>query len=322
MKLGTLAAVGALVFGGLYVHNHADVWMDSLKREKEQLTAAVKQRVETERDKATATVKQRLATEQDKLKRRLKTKKDQAAAAARERLETERDKAAAALRERLEAEKDKAAAALRERLEAEQDEVAAAVTNGLDSGKERAAELQTPGLPQTDAAPAGMDEAAFWQLMTETRTASANDTAMQSELLEERLTQLSPQAIIEFAQIRDRLDERAYTNDLWGAAYVIEDGCSDDCFRAFRGYVISLGPGAYESALRDPDSLAAVVQDAETGNWKNAYDVAPDAYSRVTGADFPLDDSDPSGLPSGTPFEQEDPTALARRYPQLAARFG
>jgi Protein of unknown function (DUF4240) len=184
-----------------------------------------------------------------------------------------------------------------------------------------------PPLPQAPvsvprtAAPAGFGEAAFWQLIAETRSAAGNDTARQSELLDERLRQLQPQAIVEFARIRERLDQRAYTWKLWGAAYVIEDGCSDDCFRDFRGYVISLGRGPYEAALRNPDSLVSVAQDAESGDWENADDVAPDAYSSVTGEDYPLDDSDLSGPPRGTPFNENDAAGLARQYPRLAARF-
>jgi Protein of unknown function (DUF4240) len=170
-------------------------------------------------------------------------------------------------------------------------------------------------------APARADETEFWRLIAQTRSAAGNDTGRQSELLKDRLTELSPQAIIEFAQIRHRLDQRAYTWRLWGAATVIEDGCSEDCFRDFRGYLISLGRGPYEAALRDPDSLASVAEGAEAGDWENADNVAPDAYSSVTGNDFPLDDSDLSGRPRGTPFGDNDEAGLARRYPRLAARF-
>jgi hypothetical protein len=179
----------------------------------------------------------------------------------------------------------------------------------------------TQPAPQAQAAPVAPSEAAFWQLIAETRSAAGNDTGRQSELLKERLTRLSPQAIIEFARIRHRLDQGAYTWNLWGAAYVIEDGCSDDCFRDFRGYLISLGRGPYENALRNPDSVASVAQNAETGDWENADNVAPDAYSSVTGGDFPLDSSDLSGRPRGTPFNRNDAAGLARRYPRLAARF-
>jgi hypothetical protein len=108
---------------------------------------------------------------------------------------------------------------------------------------------------------------------------------------------------------------------MWGAAYVIEDGCSDDCFRDFRGYVISLGRERYEKSLTDPDSLASTAEDAETGDWENADNVAPDAYSSATGNDFPGDDSDLAGSPRGTPFNTDDGDGLARRYPKLAARF-
>jgi hypothetical protein len=180
---------------------------------------------------------------------------------------------------------------------------------------------QAPDRSANTPAPARADEARFWRLIAETRSAAGNDTGRQSGLLKDRLTELSPQTIIEFARIRHRLDQRAYTWSLWGAAYVIEDGCSDDCFRDFRSYIISLGRGPYENALRDPDSLASVAENAEVGDWENADNVAPDAYSSVTGNDFPLDDSDLSGRPRGTPFNENDAAGLARRYPRLAARF-
>jgi hypothetical protein len=176
---------------------------------------------------------------------------------------------------------------------------------------------------ETAATPAAgvMDEAAFWRLMADTRAAAGNDTGRQSELLDTRLRRLPAQQIADFGRIRRGLDRRAYTWDVWGAAYVIEDGCSDDCFRDFRGYLISLGRGPYEAALRDPDALAPTVQDAETGDWENADDVAPDAYQSVTGQDIPGDSSDLSGNPRGEPWDDESSEALVQRYPALAARF-
>jgi type IV secretory pathway VirB10-like protein len=178
-----------------------------------------------------------------------------------------------------------------------------------------------PAAVQPAAPPARMDETTFWRLVSETRRAAGDDTGTQSELLKERLAQLPPQAIVQFARIRARLDRLAYRWDLWAAASVIEDGCSDDCFRDFRGYVISLGPGPYRNALRNPDSLASVAQGAERGDWEGADDVAADAYSSATDDDFPLDDSDLSGRPRGTPFDENGLAALQRRFPRLAARF-
>jgi uncharacterized protein DUF4240 len=168
--------------------------------------------------------------------------------------------------------------------------------------------------------PARPGEARFWNLIEQTRRAAGNDSGEQSHLLQDRLTTLSPRAIVEFARFRHRLDQRAYTYALWGAAYTITDGCAEDCFRDFRAYVISLGRAPYERAMVNPDSLASVAQDADTGDWENADNVAPDAYSSVTGNDFPLDHSDLSGRPRGTPFKTRSGD-LARQYPHLAARF-
>jgi Protein of unknown function (DUF4240) len=208
--------------------------------------------------------------------------------------------------------------------------VAAAVLAGCGSGAEEvspaasSAPAPAPATPQAEAPQADaprMDDAAFWQLIADTRADAGNDTDKQSDLLEQRLRHLPADQIAQFERIRQGLDRRAYTYDLWGAAYVIEDGCSDDCFRDFRGYLISLGREPYEAALRDPDSLASVAQDAETGNWENADDVAPDVYEGVADEDIPTGDSEPSGDPSGTPWDDEQAEQLVRRYPRLAARF-
>jgi hypothetical protein len=171
------------------------------------------------------------------------------------------------------------------------------------------------------AAPSRLGADGFWRLVAETRAAAGGDTARQTALLATRLRHLPPSQIAEFESTRHRLNEQAYTWDLWGAAYVIEDGCSDDCFRDFRAYLISLGPGPYDKALANPDSLARVVQDAETGDWENADDVAGDAYQAVTGEDIPTGDSDLSGSPRGTPWDEEQEDELVQRYPALAARF-
>jgi hypothetical protein len=209
--------------------------------------------------------------------------------------------------------------------------VAAALLAGCGSGAEEvspaasSAPAPAPRTPQASQAPQAdaprMDDAAFWQLIAGTRADAGNDTDKQSDLLEQRLRHLPADEIAQFERIRQGLDRRAYTYELWGAAYVIEDGCSDDCFRDFRGYLISLGRGPYEAALRDPDSLASVAQDAETGNWENADDVAPDVYEGAADEDIPTGSSEPSGDPSGEPWDDEQTEELVQRYPRLAARF-
>jgi Protein of unknown function (DUF4240) len=177
------------------------------------------------------------------------------------------------------------------------------------------------GAPVAKTAAAAPDsDAKFWQLMQQTHGEAGGDEGQQSGLIEDGLKKQSPHAIVAFDRERHRIDRQLYTWKIWGAATVIEDGCSDDCFRDFRGYLISLGPTAVAQALRDPDGLAPMVKDAENGDWENADNVAPDAYSSVTGNDYPYDDSDLSGPPAGPRINLQQST-LRRLYPRLAARF-
>jgi hypothetical protein len=46
---------------------------------------------------------------------------------------------------------------------------------------------------------------------------------------------------------------RAYPWDLWGAAFVINGGCSDDGCERFRARLIMQGRDVFERALDDPE---------------------------------------------------------------------
>jgi hypothetical protein len=124
-------------------------------------------------------------------------------------------------------------------------------TRGSDRTADNASEPTAAKPSETAVAPPAMNGAAFWTLIERARADADHDTERQSELLEERLSKLPPAQIVRFQQIRRQMDERAYSRDIWGAAYVIDDGCSDDCFRDFRAYLISLGPRAFAGALRN-----------------------------------------------------------------------
>ena len=48
----------------------------------------------------------------------------------------------------------------------------------------------------------------------------------------------------------------SYREDLWGAAYLINGGASDDGFEYFRGWLMTQGRAVFARAVADPDSLA------------------------------------------------------------------
>jgi hypothetical protein len=168
----------------------------------------------------------------------------------------------------------------------------------------------------------------FWQII-ERAAGSDHDPDAHMEGLRTALRELSAENIISFEMAFRRYLNQAYTWDLWGAAYVIHGGCSDDGFEYFRRWLVSRGRGVYETALADPESLAQVkVRPGPDGVWEfeEIYYVAKQIFEEKGGEGDVRDHSEPeAGLggpgPSGEPFE-EDTEHLARRYPKLWERFG
>jgi len=165
----------------------------------------------------------------------------------------------------------------------------------------------------------------FW-LIIERATKAAHDPDARVEALRTGLRELTLEEIISFEVAFRRYLNKAYTWDLWGAAYVINGGCSDDGFEYFRRWLVSRGRDVYEAALATPDSLAQL--DAQPGPWEfeEIYYVALEVFKEKGGEGDVRDHAEPeAGLggpePSGEPFA-EDEEHLARRYPKLWQRFG
>lgn len=106
-----------------------------------------------------------------------------------------------------------------------------------------------------------MDKAGFWNIIDKSRHAAGGDPERQLDSLGELLAEMSPEEIVSFDRHLSEYHARAYHWDLWGAAYIIGGGCSDDGFLDFRGWLISRGEKVYEAAMSNADSLAAVVED-------------------------------------------------------------
>src|SRR5579884_300056 len=108
----------------------------------------------------------------------------------------------------------------------------------------------------------------FWQLIEASRTASGGDCDRQVDALTSLLLEQSTEEIVEFDRLFYKLHEEAYRNDLWAATYIMNGGCSDDGSVYFRSWLIGQGKDVYEAALRDPESLASVVE-RQTANKTN-----------------------------------------------------
>jgi hypothetical protein len=105
---------------------------------------------------------------------------------------------------------------------------------------------------------------------------------------------------------------------LWGAAYVIEGGCSDDSFDYFRAYLISRGRAVYERAIADPDSLADIeLEDGDAWeDWMSPTMVVMHGRTGQYALAGPATGPHPTE-PQGEAWDEDD---LAALLPRLAAK--
>jgi len=162
-----------------------------------------------------------------------------------------------------------------------------------------------------------MDDSRFWRLIEAARAqAGASEQARPPALLA-ALAALPADEIQAFQRVYDRMIARANRWDLWGAAWLMNGGCSDDGFRYFRDWLISEGKARYEQALADPDSLAELPLRDEAELETFGY-AAADAYAEHTDAELERDWSDEGALPEGREWHEDE---LAAMLPRLAARY-
>ncbi len=78
----------------------------------------------------------------------------------------------------------------------------------------------------------------FWDHIRATRRRDPHEHA---ERLVARLAKRPTDEIVAFGRVWYELRAAAYTNALWGAAYVMNGGCSDDGFEYFRNWLLLQG---------------------------------------------------------------------------------
>ena len=157
----------------------------------------------------------------------------------------------------------------------------------------------------------------FWQIIDSVHSDSGGDMDRKCELLKGRLGKFNEQDLKDFIDQFDAADVGAFTWSLWGAAYVMHGGCSDDSFSDFRATLISHGRKAYETALSDPESLADLdIGDEEVMFYEGFQYVKNDVAEKKLGeipkrnAPFPVD-------PSGEEWDEDTVNDL---YPHLSAK--
>jgi hypothetical protein len=153
----------------------------------------------------------------------------------------------------------------------------------------------------------------FWKIIDRVHASSPNNMDAKCEALRTELRKLNESDLRSFIEHFDDADARAYEWKLWGAAYLINGGCSDDTFSDFRATLISMGRIFYERVLADPDSLADIECDDEEAFDEGFYegfqyvrnDVAKERLGGIPKRSKPF----PSE-PTGVSWEDDDLPAL------------
>jgi hypothetical protein len=176
-----------------------------------------------------------------------------------------------------------------------------------------------------------MDETRFWQIIETTRAqAVARRRSKTRDIIDDHietlgaeLAKLTPAEIVAFDGRFADLSARAYRWELWGAAYWIGGGCSDDGFIDFRASLISLGRKAYTAALADADSLADVIEAPNMPYLQSEgfQYVAGKVYKKLTGADLPQEEVPRPKKPAGTRWDFDDEEETAERLPRIVEKL-
>ena len=166
-----------------------------------------------------------------------------------------------------------------------------------------------------------MNRVTFWRLIETTGAESRGNTELHEKLLCASLAQLGPDACLGFDRILGELMGESNDWALWGAAYLIHGGCSDDGFDYFRGWLIAQGEAVFTRAVRDPDSLADVldsVGDEGVYEFEELLYAGWWTYEMLTGRQAPPRGLAPATM-RGVHWEEDD---LPRLLPRLAALRG
>ena len=164
-----------------------------------------------------------------------------------------------------------------------------------------------------------MNKEIFWKIMLDTNRESGGEPSVQQELIEEELNQLSPKEIIDFDNIFTELFFEAYDWKLWAAAYIMNGGCSTDCFIDFRGWLIAQGEKVYLKALSDPDSLVELDKIDEDIEWEGYDYLANTVYEEKTGEEIPITSG--SNHPSEPKGDKWDESEVDTLLPKLSKKY-
>lgn len=159
----------------------------------------------------------------------------------------------------------------------------------------------------------------FWNLIDRVHSVSEGDMDKKCALLKQELLNLPVAEVLSWQAHFDEAIDTAYTWPLWGVAYIMNGGCSDDSFMDFRATLISIGRETYEAAVEHPDSLAALDLEIDEEFIYEGFQYVPaEALEQLApGQKFPRYQPHPK-TPAGEHWEEHSVNHL---FPRVSEKY-
>lgn len=168
----------------------------------------------------------------------------------------------------------------------------------------------------------------FWAIIEQARAGrGAKKPEAFLDALKKLLKNAEPADLVAFKRHLQMQLHRAYTWPLWGAAYIIHGGCSDDGFEYWRAWLVAQGRETFENAVRDPDWLATLnlpFDDDGSLEFESLLYLPLELYEAKVGSEMPDEafPANPSGTePTGPQWSEDDLESLRRLLPRLSAMY-
>lgn len=156
----------------------------------------------------------------------------------------------------------------------------------------------------------------FWALIERVKRKGRGELGASITAFTAELRALDNPSLFKAAELFAKAMRGAYRWDIWGAAYVIHGGCSDDAFWDFRAGLVALGRKAYERALEDPESLASI-KDIEERTLFEGFQYCPGKV--IDERELARKEAKhQTAKPAGRAWEEDD---LPKLFPRLSKRF-
>src|SRR5262249_39795848 len=134
----------------------------------------------------------------------------------------------------------------------------------------------------------GVKDSAFWAIIEAGGPYPLDAQDEHLESVRNQLLALAPKQVQAFHKLFCQRLIESQSWDMWGAAYLINGGCSDDGFVYFRAWLVAQGRSVFKAALANPDTLASVVEpDRDDHEFEMLYALPQEVYEEVSGKEMP-----------------------------------